>query len=223
MTGSSKVARNRARRKAEIVARAKTYFARVGLDGTTRGLAKELECSPAMFYRYFPDTSDLIQAVFDATFDPAKYDRLPKISSDSKVPLKKQLEDVLVAYCQEVMDDEWIRLLFFASLSGYIEPFQDNKRAVAKSILLPICELVRQHAGLKGLDEVPVYDFELEMAWRPFGGVIYNMIRVHIFKVPLRLPLEQIIAEAVDQHLEGWYKRWPRHTRLGVEARSSCA
>lgn len=212
MSKSSKVAQNRQRRKAEIVARARTYFARVGLEGTTRGLAKELGCSQAMFYRYFPNSEDLISNVFSSTFDEAKYRVLPELSHDADVPLREQLANLLYIYCTKVMTEEWIRLFFFASLSGYAEPYATNKQAISKAVLLPICLAVRAELGYDedSTTRISVSDVEFELAWRPFGGVIYNMIRVHIFKVPLKLPLKDIISEVVEQHMDGWYSNWPR-------------
>lgn len=212
MSKSSKVAQNRERRKAEIVARARTYFARVGLEGTTRGLAKELGCSQAMFYRYFPNTEDLISNVFSSTFDETKYGLLPELKPDSGVPLREQLSNLLYVYCTKLMSEEWIRLFFFASLSGYTDPYVTNKQAITKSVLFPICQTVRAEIGYDevDIDRIPISDVEFELAWRPFGGVIYNMIRVHIFKIPLKLPLMDIISEVVDQHMDGWYSNWPR-------------
>ncbi len=212
MAVTSKVAQNRERRKAEIVARATTYFARVGLEGTTRGLAKELGCSQAMFYRYFPNSEDLISNVFSSTFDESRYRLLPELDAESGVPLRKQLSNLLYVYCTEVMNEEWIRLFFFASLSGYTEPYAANKQAITDAVLLPICRIVRAEIGYDGaeMDEIPVSDVEYELAWRPFGGIIYNMIRIHIFKIQLKVPLEDIIAEVVDQHMGGWYANWPR-------------
>ncbi|SEO39140.1 DNA-binding transcriptional regulator, AcrR family [Salinihabitans flavidus] len=209
MAVSSKIQRNREFRRATIIASARNYFARAGLSGTTRGLAKEIGCSQAMFYQYFKNSEDLVQAVFDDAFSASVYEKLSRIEATDPDILRREVKAVLVEYCRNVTDEDCIRLMFHASLSGYTEPYQIQKAAVREKILEPICHLMRLEAGYGELKDVPISDVELEMAWRPFGGVIFNMIRLHVFKVPLKLPLDDIISNTVDQHLEGWYQCWP--------------
>ena len=57
-----------ARRKAQIVAEATTFFATHGFDGSTRDLAEIIGVRQALLYKYFADKDALIAAVLAEAF-----------------------------------------------------------------------------------------------------------------------------------------------------------
>ena len=70
-------------RKRQILRAAVQYFAEVGFGGGTRELARRLQVTQPLIYRYFPSKEDLIQAVYQEVYltrwqpdwDRDRYDR----------------------------------------------------------------------------------------------------------------------------------------------------
>jgi hypothetical protein len=76
-------------------------------------------------------------------------------------------------------------------------------RFLKSRILEPIAIEVRAEIGLPSVDEIPLQDSEIELAWGINSRIFYLGQRKWIFNVPLDLDIDLIIEHTITTYLAG--------------------
>lgn len=187
-------------RRADIIRKAAEFFAEEGFDGGTRELARKLNITQPLLYRYFPSKEDLIREVYRSVFLDRWNPDWDQLLGDRSLPIRARLEAFYRSYTDAIFNREWMRIYLFAGLKGlglnrwYVGVVQDR-------ILTRIIVEYRHEAGLPALEKpAPA---ELELAWHLHGGIFYYGVRKHIYGLTVLENKDRVIANALDVFLEG--------------------
>lgn len=192
-----------AERRRQIVEAAAAYFAQVGFDAPTRGLADRLGITEPLIYRYFATKDALIRAVYDAVYEGPWQADWRRIVCAREVPLRERLITFYESFAEVVFEPAWMRLYLFSGLRGL-----DINRwwigFVEKHVLSPLCAELRQDAGLPSPADEPVRPSELELYWLFHGGIFYWGMRRHLYGLEPRLEFRAFLTLSVDTFLAGY-------------------
>ena len=182
-------------REEAIVAEAIQFFAEHGMDGHIRGLANRLGVTHPLLYRYFPTKDALVERVYEAVYlkrwDPA-WDGL---LLDPRCGLRERVGRFYAAYADVVDRYEWIRIFLYSGLRdvGITTPYLDLVRA---RVIEPIAEALHRTCAIPP-------DRATEMVWGLHGQILYIAIRRWVYRVPVALPTETIVAAVVTDFFDG--------------------
>lgn len=188
-------------RRDDIVAKATTFFADEGFGGGTRELARRLGVTQPLLYRYFPSKDDLIREVYRKVYlEPldSGWDRL--LSNRSRT-MGDRLKDFYDRYTEVIFTRQWLRIFFYAGLSG-LDLNRSYLSVVGDKILTLVIAECRAEAGLTA-QRAPTAA-EMELGWILHGSIVYYGIRKQIYGSPVAEDRRQTIGRAVELFLAGF-------------------
>ena len=204
-------------RESLIVEEAISFFADNGLEGKTRDLAKRLDITQPLLYRYFPSKDKLIERVYQEVYLRRWNPDWDDLITDKKRPLKARLVEFYKAYAKAVYDYVWVRIFLYSGLKGV--DINDRYLFIVKEkVLLPICAELRHSHGLPQVEEVGISDEELEIAWGLHGMFFYRAIRHFAYGLPLTEDVDTAIENEVAIFLAGVPET---HKRIVLQAAKS--
>ena len=181
-------------RREEFLQKAIEFFAEEGFASSTRELAKRLDVTQPLLYRYFASKDDLISEVYETVYVRRWRPEWDEILTDRGSPLRERMIRFYHAYTEVVFQRDWMRIFLFAGLKGG----EINRRyidRVRSRILEPIA---REYRREKGLFAAETTDSEIELAWSVHGGIYYYGVRTEIYgQTPIR-GLDYVIETSVD-------------------------
>ena len=189
-------------RKRQILAAAVRYFAEVGFDGGTRELARRLQVTQPLIYRYFPSKQDLIHAVYQEVYLLRWQPNWERALADPARPIRARLITFYTQFTQAVFTPEWIRIYLFAGLRG-LEMNQWWITFVEHHLLRKMAEALRQAHDLPGVDTHPIGPREIELYWLFHGGIFYYGQRREVYGQESEVGLAAFIETSVDALLNG--------------------
>ena len=189
-------------RKRQIVEGAVRYFAEVGFDGGTRELARRLDVTQPLIYRYFPSKEDLIQAVYQEVYLTRWRPEWERELADPATPIRDRLITFYTRFTAAVFTPEWIRIYLFAGLRG-LEMNQWWISFVEEHLLRRLAEVLRREHALPSVETQPVGPGELELYWLFHGGIFYYGQRREVYGHVSGVALPAFIATSVDALLNG--------------------
>lgn len=192
----------REERERRIVQGAIQFFAEVGFGGDTRQLAKRLNITHALLFRYFPSKDALIERVYEDVYLGRWNPMWEMIIEDRSIPLRERLVRFYKLYAKTILSYEWVRLFMFAGLKGA----DMNRRFfsfVTERLVLPICREIREHYGLPGIADVPVLETERELVWGLNSRVFYFGVRKYIYGLPMPRDLDAFIEAEIRMFFDG--------------------
>lgn len=181
-------------RREEFLQKAIEFFAEEGFASSTRELAKRLDVTQPLLYRYFASKDELIAEVYETVYVRRWSAEWDEILADREVPLKERLIRFYHAYTDVVFQRDWMRIFLFAGLKGGVI----NRRyidRVTKRILQPI---VREYRHEHGLFTGEASEKEVELAWSAHGGIYYHGVRTEIYGQNPPMGLDFVIESSVE-------------------------
>lgn len=178
------------------------FFAEVGFEGQTRALAERLGVTQPLLYRYFPDKETLIERVFDEVYLKRWRPEWEVLLADRSRSLEDRLDCFYAEFCRDIFRPEWVRIFMYAGLKGE----SVNKRyleSVHTHLLVPLCRELRHANALPCLEELPLTDQELTMAWALHGAIFHVAMRKWIYRLPLPDDLADTIKTTIGAFLSG--------------------
>ena len=155
-----------------------------------------------MIFRYFPNKAALIERVYQEVYVGRWNPYWETIIADRSVPLQDRLVRLYKDYSRVSLTYDWVRIFMFSGLKG--EDINTRYLRFLKSrILEPIAIEVRAEIGLPSVDEIPLQDSEIELAWGINSRIFYLGQRKWIFNVPLDLDIDLIIEHTITTYLAG--------------------
>lgn len=189
-----------ASRKKEFVDNAVVYFAEFGFDGGTRDLARRLNVSQPLLYRYFPSKEALVGEVYKRVYLDRFRPEWDALLADRTMPLRQRLQHFYEVYTNAIFEPNWLRIFLFSGLKGgkinkwYLKVVEDR-------ILKPIIREFRAEHGLRVSERISRE--EVEMAWILHGSIFYYGVRKFVYEVPALENKAQMIANSLAFYLEG--------------------
>src|SRR3979490_2803845 len=105
-------------RRKEFVAKATEFFSEEGFGGGTRDLARRLNITQPLLYRYFPSKDALIDRVYQEVYLNRWKPSWEALIDDRTQPLKQRLTAYYRDYARTILHPDWIRIFLFAGLKG---------------------------------------------------------------------------------------------------------
>lgn len=183
-------------RRQQIIDGAVAFFAKVGLEGKTRDLAKDLGITQSLLFNYFQTKDALIEAVYAQVYLDRLSPDWPVLLADRNVPLRSRLLAFYSDYSKLIFEYEWMRIFMFSGLAGA----ELNRRYLEhmhKMILHPLLEEVRASSS-------QAITPDMEDLWNLHGGIVYIGIRQHIYRMPCPENPEPAIERTVDRFLQAF-------------------
>lgn len=191
----------RGARKAKIVQDAARYFAANGFAASTRDLAGDMGITQALLYRYFDSKESLIDAIFQTVFLDRWNPDWDELLADRTTTASERLIRFYQAFLAGASYVS-LRLFMRAALDGTGFPSRYTF-SLDDRILRPVVAGLRDAAALPGLDRLPMFDTERELAVMLHGGIVFIGIRKFIYGTPLPDDLGPIVALHVETYLPG--------------------
>jgi AcrR family transcriptional regulator len=192
----------RSEREQMIVEEAIRFFAEVGFEGQTRELARRLDITQPLIFRYFPTKEDLIERVYQEVYLSRWNPWWEELLEDRSLSLLKRLTDFYKAYTKAIFTYEWVRIFVYSGLKGV----NINKRylgLIRDRVLKRIMGELRAAHDLPPPDEIPFSEPELELAWGLHGSIFYIAIRKWIYEVEIPSDIEVVIAAEAESFVLG--------------------
>jgi AcrR family transcriptional regulator len=185
-----------------IVAEAVRFFAEVGFEGHTRDLARRLNITQPLLYRYFPSKEALIDRVYQEVYVNRWKPAWETLLEDRTQPLKQRLITYYRDYARTILDPEWIRIFLFAGLKGgrLNARFLDMVR---ERIFARVIREIRFDQGVPMPPEFPFTEIEYELVWGLHASIFYIGIRKWIYGLPIPDAIDPIVDAKVTAFLEG--------------------
>ena len=185
-----------------IVAEAVKFFAEVGFEGHTRDLARRLNITQPLLYRYFPSKDALIDRVYQEVYVNRWKPAWEALIEDRAQPLKQRLIAYYRDYARTILQPEWIRIFLFAGLKGG----DLNARLldmVRERIFTRVIREIRADQGLPLPPEFPLTEIEYELVWGLHASIFYIGVRKWIYGLPIPDDIDPIVDAKVTAFLEG--------------------
>jgi AcrR family transcriptional regulator len=183
-------------RKRMIVEKAIAYFAKNGFEGSTRDLAREIGVAQSLVYRYFPRKELLLDQVYEEVY-LARWN--PLWESDLRnrdVPFEERLKKYYLDYAQNVLRNDWVRILIFAGLKQ--EGINDRLfKLLHDSIFTTvIAEFHHAFPSLTPIDP-DKRELELELVWSLHAAIFYISMRKWVYKTKITSKINSVIEVLV--------------------------
>lgn len=178
-------------RRAQILAGAISFFAEVGLDGTTRDLAQRLGVTQSLLFKYFPTKAALLEAVYAAVFLDRLSPDWPTLVTDRRLPLRERLLRFYGAYTRAIFTYEWLRIFVFSGLAG-----SELTRRYLAHLRGFVLEPLRAEIAAEATNPPAMEDI-----WNLHGGIVYIGIRRFVYQVPTPDDDMPAIEAAIDRFL----------------------
>ena len=192
----------REERERHIVQEAIRFFAEVGFGGDTRELAKRLNVTHPLLFRYFPSKDALIERVFQEVYVGRWNPYWEMIIEDRSIPIRDRMKQFYKLYAKTILAYEWVRLFMFFGLKGA----DINRRwfaLVTDRIVVPICREIRAAYELPEIANAPLSETELELVWGVNSRVFYFGVRKYVYGMPVPEDLDSLIEAEVDTFFDG--------------------
>ena len=185
MAGASKSAPKRQRlapdeRQQLILEGAIEYFAEFGFEGGTRELAKHLQISQALLFRYFPTKASLVDRVYEVVFLNRWNPSWEHLLIDRTRPLVERLTQFHKDYNRSIDRYEVIRISLFSALRNE----SISQRYVARiraQLIAPIAVEVRAALGLSATANPAARALDEQLVLSLHATIIYGIMRKHVF------------------------------------------
>ena len=189
-------------REQQIAQGAVEFFSEVGFSGDTRQLARRLNVTQSLLYKYFPNKEALIERVYQEVYIGRWNPFWESIIRDQSLPMEQRLNIMYSAYAKTALNRDWVRIFMFSGLRG--ERINRKYLDMLRSrILEPIAEELRKEFGLPGVDEMPLKNSEVELVWSINARIFYFGQRRWIFDVPIEDNLEEMIRLTIAHFMAG--------------------
>jgi AcrR family transcriptional regulator len=183
-----------------IVEGAIRYFADNGFDGDTRALARSLGVSQALIFHYFPTKEQLIDRVYTQVFLSRWKVEWEEMLSNRQQSLRQRLKAFYRDYYRTADSPEWIRITLHSALRDIDINSRYHKR-VRERIIMRIALELREELQL-GRPDAPITDYEEQIVYALHAGLIYQLIRKHVYKMTRPAKLEPVIDVQVDLFMD---------------------
>lgn len=189
-------------REHQIVQAAITFFARHGFDASTRDLAKELQITQPLLYRYFPTKEALVERVYQEVFVRRWNPEWEEWLADRSAPLADRLKRYFKDYTQFILRNEWVRMFIYSGLNKSRINQRYLSRLRERHFLVIARELRHEH-DIPPPADADAEEEEVELVWAMHASIFYIGVRKWIYEMPTPKNLERLVDMRVDAFIGG--------------------
>lgn len=189
-------------RQQQMVERAIALFAEKGFALTTRELARGLQVTQPLLYRYFPSKQLLIEQVYKQVFMNRWDPGLELQLKDRSRPLKERLIDYFIGYTETILSNEWVRIFLYAGLQ---DPSLNQRylQRLHQDTFVVINEELRHQRQFTQPPTEHELAVEMEVLWGFHSSFFYLGVRKWVYQMPVPEDLSELITHRVNAFLEG--------------------
>jgi len=187
-------------REKQIVQKAIQHFATCGFSGSTRELARQLDVTQPLLYRYFSSKEALIDRVYEEVYLwDASWETIIK---DRSEPLQPRLVRFYTSYANVILRRESTRIFVFAGLTreGITDRYLQKLR---ERVFVPVIAEIRHAYGLAPSSNETITEAELELIWSLHASIFYLGVRKWIYGLPVTEDVDSLVEQLVDAFLNG--------------------
>ena len=205
----------REERERRIIQGAISFFAEVGLSGDTRQLARRLNITHPLLFRYFGSKEGLLERVYQEVYMRHWNPFWEDMIKDRSVPLQARMRAFYNDYARAILSYEWVRIFLFSGLrdADFHRRFLEILRS---KIFIPLCAEIRHELGLPGFDRIPVTSGEIDLVWGSHSKIFYYGVRKWVYHAPT--PPE--VSELIDLDLDAFFGGAPSVVRRLIAKQS---
>lgn len=196
-----------------ILREAIAFFAERGFGGDTAALAKRLNVTQPLIYRYFKNKQALIERVFQEVFLTTWNPQWEDTLTDHAVPLETRLVSFHKDFARVHLTRERVRLALFFALRGH--DMRWYFKLMRDRIYVPIAAGLREYAGEPGIEAEPLHEVEVELAKMVIDKIQYYGIRKFVYEVPVPGQIDSVIEISVRALLHGVSRTMPSFRGVG--------
>lgn len=188
---------NPVEREQMIVRKAVQYFAEYGFEGSTRELAKQIGVTQSLLYRYFPTKQALIDKVYSQVY-MARWNPLwEEILRDRERPFEDRLKTYYLEYAQNLLRNEWVRILIFAGLrqKGIDDKFF---KLLHERIFKTVVYEARHEFGFTPEPDDDDLSLEIELVWALHASIFYIGMRRWVYQTSIPKNFNKVIEALVE-------------------------
>ncbi|MFM1990739.1 MAG: hypothetical protein RJA99_3696 [Pseudomonadota bacterium] len=189
----------REERRAQILAKAREFFAENGLGAQTRALADACGVSQRLLYSVFPSKSALLEEVYREHIAGPFRETWIDTLKDRRRPMEDRLVEFYRTYYDEVTTRGWLRLFLHASLAEVTMAPAYIAAVITRMLGVVVAEAAREQ-GLRAPRDKAVAN---ELGWVLHGAVSHLAIRRHVYGNDNPMPPHEVIAMQVRVFLGG--------------------
>lgn len=187
-----------------IVSEAVKFFAEFGFSGDTRELARRVNVTHPLLYKYFATKEALIERVYEVVYLERWNPEWNGLIADKSLPLRERMLRFYTAFSEVITAREWVRLFMFFGLRGS----DMNERwfnVVRERVVAPFCAELRAEYSLPSLEEVPASHAEMELVQGLSSRIFSFGIRQHIYSMPIPDldDIESLVKAEIDVFFDG--------------------
>ena len=192
----------REERERRIIQGAISFFAEVGLSGDTRQLARRLNITHPLLFKYFGSKEGLLERVYQEVYMRHWNPFWEDMIKDRRVPLQVRMRDFYNDYARAILSYEWVRIFLFSGLrdADFHRRFLEILRS---KIFIPLCAEIRHELGLPGFDRIPVTDGEIDLVWGSHSKIFYYGVRKWVYHAPTPPDISALIDLDLDAFFGG--------------------
>jgi len=190
-------------RKEVILAAASEFFARHGLEASTRDLADRIGVRQALLYKYFPSKEALIESVFDRLISERR--DVPEATLSTQAA---PLADRLFKYYEFIglpSETSNTRLSIRAALED-LTFSREICAAVARGLTSPLVGELRREEGLPDVAARPLMPGETEAVMAFHAGALFLALRRHLRAVTVAGSADDAMKMQIAIFLSGFRK-----------------
>src|SRR5258706_7492054 len=159
-------------RERHILMGAVELFAEKGFSATTRDIAEHLGIQQPLLYRYFSNKAELIERVYQEVFVSRWQAEWEQMLADRGTPLQERLTRYLRAYCDTILQREWVRIFLFSALAG--EDISNRYLQLLQTSTFPLLlrEIYAEY-GISGRRSQRNKQLDVEVLWGFHASFFY--------------------------------------------------
>jgi len=179
------------------------FVADRGFGFSTRELARHLNVSQSLLYRYFATKEEIVEKIYERVYVGRWNPEWDEILRDRSLSLQVRLERYLVDYAKVVLQKDWVRIFL---LSAFDDPVisQRYTAMLRRRIFEPLLEEQLAGMGMSALARPADHEMAMELIWGFHSSIFYLGVRQWVYKVPAQVDLEALIHNRVRSFLIGF-------------------
>lgn len=175
-------------------------FSEKGLGITVQELADRVNVTQPLVHRYFPAKADLIAAVRDSIQNAHWDPQWRIILTDRARPLGERIVSFYALYLPHIYTDRWYRGFWYAALDDptFAQYYLGH---VESELLTALIGEVRVQFGFPTLDEIPMFEREMELVWGMHSSNVFVGIRRYVYHTRVSDDLPMIVKDQMRAYL----------------------
>ncbi len=186
-----------------IISGAIDFVADHGFGFSTRELAKHLNISQSLLYRYFATKEEIVEKIYERVYVGRWNPEWDEILRDRQLSLQERLERYLIDYAKVVIQKDWVRIFL---LSAFEDPAISQRyiSMLRRRIFEPLLEEQLNVMGLNELSNPDNHELAMEVIWGFHSSIFYLGVRQWVYKVPTQVDLDTLIKCRAKVFLVGF-------------------